>query len=186
MGLYVSTTGTNVVIPELGITITHPTTDRDMGAQFTLEDIQKAASLTANIVAGTLVWKKTAGGTVQTPANYDGDFLELETMNTGSGLLEERGVLFKNLIAAVLQPKSGSVAAVSFTGSPRKAQVTFVTARADANYSIMMSGTNARTWTWESKTASGFIINSNSATALTGPVDWVINSYGETNYGVTP
>ena len=186
MGLYVSTTGTNVVIPELGITITHPTTDRDIGAQFSLESIQKASSLTSFIIAGTLVWKKTAGGTVQTPANYDGDFLELETMNTGSGLLDERGTLFKNLIAAVLLPKSGSIAAGSFTGTPRKSQVTFATARADANYSIKISGTDARTWSWESKTASGFIINSNAAAALTGAVNWEICSYGETNYGVTP
>jgi hypothetical protein len=186
VGLYVSTTGTNVIIPELGITIVHPTTDRDLGAQFDVEDIQKAATLTSNIVAGTLVWKKTAGGTVQTPANYDGDFLELETMNTGSGLLDERGTLFKNLIAAVLLPKCGSVAAVSFTGSPRKATVTFATARANANYGIQICGTDVRSWSWESKTASGFVINSNANAALTGPVDWEISSYGETNYGVTP
>jgi len=186
VGLFVSTTGTNVIIPELGITIPHPTTDRDIGAQFTLEEIQGATSLTSFIVIGTLIWKKTAGGAAQTPANYDGDFLELEVMNTGSGILDERGTLFKNLIAAVLLPKCGSVAVASFTGTPRKAQVTFATARANANYGIRICGTDVRSWSFESKTASGFIINSNANAALTGPVDWEISSYGETNYGVTP
>lgn len=70
--------------------------------------------------------------------------------------------------------RSGKLSSGSFTGSPRKAGVDFVTDMPDANYSIMMSGTDARTWSWESASASGFTINSNDATALTGDVHWTV------------
>jgi hypothetical protein len=81
--LFLSTTGTNVVISELGITITHPTTDFEIDAQFTAEEIKLAPTLTSAINAGTLVWKKTAGGAAQTAANYDSDYLEATELNEG-------------------------------------------------------------------------------------------------------
>ena len=96
-GLFVSTTGTDVDIPELGIIIVHPTTDRDMGDQFNPEEIRGANSLTTAIVAGTLVWKKSAGGATETPSNYDKDYLDIEQENTGTGATADRAATFKDL-----------------------------------------------------------------------------------------
>jgi hypothetical protein len=79
-----------------------------------------------------------------------------------------------------LKTKAGSVTNTSFTGSPRKATVTFSTAFADTNYAITITGESARTWTIESKLAGSFIINSNSATAISGNTYWIATAYGET------
>jgi len=78
MGLFVSTTGLDVNIPELGITITHPTTDFEVDAQFIDEEIKQATTLTTNIRSGDLVWKKTSGGSAETPTDYDPDYVEIE------------------------------------------------------------------------------------------------------------
>lgn len=73
--------------------------------------------------------------------------------------------------------KSGVVLSTSFTGNPKKATVTFSSAFA-ADYSIKMAGRDARTWTYENKTSSGFTINANANTALTGEVSWEAAAIG--------
>jgi hypothetical protein len=78
-----------------------------------------------------------------------------------------------------LKTKSGSVSAASFTGTPRKATVTFTTPYPTTSYSIGITGVNNRTYTYESKTTTGFVINTNANTALTGDVDWQTIEYGE-------
>jgi len=67
---------------------------------------------------------------------------------------------------------SGSISAASFTGNPRKYTVSFTYPFANTNYRISVTGQDTRIWTFESKTASGFTISSNAATALTSTVDW--------------
>lgn len=172
MGLYVSTTGTDVGIPELGFTLTHPSIDYDLSAQFSAEDLQGASSLTAAILAGTLTWKKTSSGSTELAADYDPDYIESEILNTGTGAKADRVVTFKDL-AAYEPPKSGIVPNSSFTGTPRTAAVTFVTAFSDNNYTVVLSGADKRTWSSENKSASGFTINSNANQALTGSVYWM-------------
>lgn len=78
-----------------------------------------------------------------------------------------------------LNTKSGRIAAVTFTGNPKKATVTFVTPFPSANYSVTVTGSDARSWTIESKTASSFIINANANAALTGEVGWQAQLDGE-------
>lgn len=75
--------------------------------------------------------------------------------------------------------KAGSEASGSFSGVPRKATITFSTAFPDANYSVAIVGDDSRIWTIESKTASGFTINSNSAVALTANVDWTATPHND-------
>jgi len=71
------------------------------------------------------------------------------------------------------RPKAGSVAAGSFSLTPKKATVTFVTAYpAGTNYAVKITGSDGRSWTAESITVSGFTINANANLALTGPVFW--------------
>lgn len=180
MGLFVSTTGTNVVIPELGITISHPTTDRDISSQFDSEDIRNAGTLTSVIRAGTLVWRKTAGGAAQPATDYDADFVDVDSENTGPGLKADRVVTFKDLTAGSLASKAGVALISAFTGNPKKAVVVFASPMASASYSINISGTDTRIWAWESKLATGFTINTNANQALTANVDWDVVADGET------
>lgn len=79
-----------------------------------------------------------------------------------------------------LKGKSGAVTNTSFTGSPRKATVTFSSAFTDTSYGVVITGADLRSWTIESKTAGSFVINSNSSTALTGDTYWSATAYGET------
>lgn len=98
--LYISTTSSDVEIAELGYTITHPTTDFAIDEQFTSREIKNAESLTTAIRNGTLVWKKTSGGSTESPTDYDPDYVALQEENLGLGDLDDRDVLFKDLIAS--------------------------------------------------------------------------------------
>ena len=181
MGLYVSTTGTDVSIPELGFTLVHPATNYALSDQFSSEDIQRAVSLTAAIRAGTLTWKKTAGGSAQTSTDYDPDFVEVDEMNTGVGAKADRAVTFKDLTAGALAEKSGYKIPSDFTLNPKKATVVFGTAfPSGTTYSLSISGADLRFWTPESITLSGFVINSNANQALTGNVLFTATAHGET------
>jgi hypothetical protein len=235
--LFLTTTGSDVVVPELGIAIVHPTTDFQIDTQFSPDEIGGAASLTTAITSGVLIWRKVAAGAIQTPSNYDPDYVDIQSENTG-GLADDRTVTFKDLppgasfgspvtigtanvegvqtsvarsdhvhahgdqtvgtLHAVattsvngfmsaadktkldaLRTKSGVVAAVTFTGSPKKATVTFSAAFPSTAYSINITGADARSWTIESKLASSFVINANANQALTGEVSWQAQLNGE-------
>lgn len=76
--------------------------------------------------------------------------------------------------------KAGTVSAGSFTGTPRKAAVVFTTPFADDTYNISFAGMDGRSLTYESKLATGFIINTNASAALTGEVSWTAMTAGET------
>jgi len=78
-----------------------------------------------------------------------------------------------------LSTKAGSVAGASFAGNPKKATITFTTAYPNTNYSISITGAVARTFTYESKTTTGFVINTNANAAFTENVDWSTIAHGE-------
>lgn len=69
---------------------------------------------------------------------------------------------------------TGTAQAGEFSGNPKKASVTLSQAQPNGSYSVSICGLDARAWTVESRTASGFVINSNADTALTGSVTWSI------------
>jgi hypothetical protein len=75
--------------------------------------------------------------------------------------------------------KSGVITAGSFTGNPKKATITFGTAFASTNYSIVVLGGDSRSWTFESQATGSVIINSNANAALTLPVLWIAIDHGE-------
>lgn len=75
--------------------------------------------------------------------------------------------------------KSGVISAASFTGAPRKATITFGTAFLNANYSVMVLGGNARSWSFESKVAASVVINANANAALSQDVLWIALDHGE-------
>lgn len=78
--------------------------------------------------------------------------------------------------------KAGVVVGADFSGSPKIAAVTFATAFTDSTYVISICGTDGRTYTYdyETKTPTGFIINSNAAAVILGEVSWVAMASGET------
>lgn len=85
------------------------------------------------------------------------------TYNTSNGKLERKT---QNIV-------SGSVSAVSFVGDPKIYNVVFDVAFPSSNYSSVITGGDARSWTVENITASGFTINSNSNTSLSNTTFWI-------------
>jgi len=77
--------------------------------------------------------------------------------------------------------KSNVVANTGFGGTPLTSSIIFATAFPNTNYAIAVTGEDARVWNIASKTAAGFIIESNSSVALTGNTYWHATSYGEFN-----
>ncbi len=77
--------------------------------------------------------------------------------------------------------KSGKVNGSSFAGNPQIYNVIFSTNFPDTNYSITIVGTTARTWVVDNQTVSGFTINSNTKTSVSGFVFWTATSTGEYN-----
>lgn len=179
MGLYVSTTGTDVPIPELGFSIVHPATNYPLSEQFSSEEIQRAGSLTDAIRGGTLLtWKKTSGGSVELATDYDPDLLEADALNLGLGAKADRVVTYKDLSTYPLY-KSGRIAPEGFTGTPRVASVTFGTAMPDAAYDVTVTGTDGRSWAVTNIAVGGFTINTQANQPLTGPVYWHAIRTGE-------
>ena len=69
--------------------------------------------------------------------------------------------------------KSGIVSNSTWTGTPYNYQISFTSAFPNTNYSVTVTGGDARVWTVESVTVNGFIINSNSNTGLLYPTYWI-------------
>jgi hypothetical protein len=78
-----------------------------------------------------------------------------------------------------LKLKAGVVSSGTFTGSPKKATVTFTTAFPSTSYAISIAGTDARYFTYESLLAGSFVISANANQALTGNVHWQAIATGE-------
>ena len=84
---------------------------------------------------------------------------------------------------AAPSPKAGVVIPVLFSGAPgqpKKATVTFAVPYPDTDYSVHLTGMDSRIWSYESKTANGFVINSHSITTPTDEVSWRTSRNQET------
>lgn len=68
--------------------------------------------------------------------------------------------------------KSSGVTFSAFTGSPLKYTVVFPTFYANDNFTVAITSNDVRTWSVDNLTLSGFTINSNSNTAMTGRTMW--------------
>lgn len=76
--------------------------------------------------------------------------------------------------------KSGTIFSSSFGGSPLTASVIFSIAFT-SNYSLTFASTDARIFSYESKSLSGFTINSNTDILFSGSMDWQAIAFGEFN-----
>jgi hypothetical protein len=75
--------------------------------------------------------------------------------------------------------KSGTVRGTEFSGNPKTYKVIFTNAYSNDEYSINITGEDSRNYTYQNKTSSSFVINTNSNTSFTNQVDWVTIKYGE-------
>lgn len=78
-----------------------------------------------------------------------------------------------------LVTKSGLALAGDFTGSPKKATVTFANPFPTNNYTVNITGTDVRAWSIESKTQSSFVINANASSPIISVVGWQAQLDGE-------
>lgn len=79
MALRVSTTGSDVPLLDLGITITHPTSNRDLALEFTSVELRDSEDLTSAIQAGDL--SADDGDYFISAEDYDPDELLLQQLN---------------------------------------------------------------------------------------------------------
>ena len=103
-----------------------------------------------------------------TGATYSANTLTLTSVNNTT-----------DSVTIGLKQKAGTVTGASFAGNPKTYTVVFTNPYPDTNYSISITGGVNRTFTFESKTVNGFIINSNANLAFTENVDWMTIAYGE-------
>jgi len=95
MSLRVSTTGSDVVLNDLGITVTHPTNNRDLSLEFTSVELRDSAELTAAIQSGDL---EVDDGTFGIASDdYDPDELILQEL----GILGDTKYISNDELAAV-------------------------------------------------------------------------------------
>jgi hypothetical protein len=73
--------------------------------------------------------------------------------------------------------KSGTVAGGSFAGNPKIYTATFGTAFPDTNYAVAVTGGDDRSYTFQTKLAGSFVINTNANLAITGDVDWMATAH---------
>ena len=91
------------------------------------------------------------------------------------------GSNLSNLSNVGLKTKSGIENASGFTGNPKIKVITFTTPFSNNNYSVVITGEDNRNWTVQSKSSTGFTINSNSNPLFTGNAFWQAIEVGESN-----
>ncbi len=137
---------------------------------FTIKRNQGQADLTALI--NTMTGLTINGNLTVTGATTSGS---LSATSISSTTLTVSGVTFNKL----LLEKVGSVDGGSFSGNPKKFNVVFGTNFSNTNYGIFLTGTIDRVYTYESQTVSGFTINTNANSTISGNVYWMAKQIGE-------
>ena len=77
--------------------------------------------------------------------------------------------------------KSGQIPSQSFGGTPLIYNVVFTSSYSNANYSVGITGGDARIWTIEQISASNFTICTNSSVLLSQNVSWISTMIGESS-----
>lgn len=75
--------------------------------------------------------------------------------------------------------KSGTVPGATFAGNPKIFTATFGTAFPDTNYAVTITAEDNRTFTFQTKLAGSFVMNSNANLALVGDVDWTATAHND-------
>jgi hypothetical protein len=143
------------------ITVTLPTALGFSGKNYVLKNRG-----TGVVTVGTTSSQTIDGSSSKILNNND----SIEIVSDGSNWIIAAGT---GTVTSSTTAKSGIVSNTTWTGSPLNYQVTFTSAFPSTNYSVTVTGGDARSWTVESVTVNGFIINSNSNTGLLYPTYWI-------------
>jgi len=146
-------------------------------------------SITGDTMTGTL-FAPTISATTISATTYFGDgsnltgipdvYVTAATFTSGVlTLTRNDDVDVTANIPAALKMKSGTAIGTGFTGNPKIEVITFITPFVDNDYSVTITGEDSRSWTVDSKTASGFTINANANPAFVGEVYWQAIKTGE-------
>jgi hypothetical protein len=170
-----------VTFPEVAVTGIYTVTANDYLIDCTSNTFTVTLPTAVGIDGKIYVVKNSGSGTITVDPNgsqtIDGALTK--TLSPGDVLqITSDGVNWKitggigtNVISN--SAKSGSVSAGSFTGVTKTSDVTFTSAFPSSNYSVTVTGGDARSWTVENLTANGFTINTNSNTSLNYTTYWV-------------
>jgi hypothetical protein len=143
------------------ITVTLPTAVGVNGKNYVIKNRGTGVVTVATTSSQTI-----DGANSKSLNNNDG----IEIISDGSNWIIAAGT---GTVTSSTTAKSGIVSNTTWTGSPLNYQVTFTSAFPSTNYSVTVTGGDARSWTVESVTVNGFIINSNSNTGLLYPTYWI-------------
>lgn len=143
------------------VTITLPTSVGINGKNYIVKN-----SGTGVVTVSTTSGQTIDGSSSKTLNNND----SIEVVSDGTNWNVVGGV---GSVISSTTTKSGVVSNTTFTGSPLNYQVLFTSSFPNTNYSVNVTGGDARIWTVESVSVNGFIINSNSNTGLLYPTYWV-------------
>jgi hypothetical protein len=170
-----------ITFPLTGITTTYTVRDDDYLIDITGNTITVTLPPAVGISGKNYVIKNRGTGvvTVSTTSSQtiDGSSSKIlnnndsiEIVSDGSNWIIAAGT---GTVTSSTTSKSGIVSNTTWTGSPLNYQVTFTSAFPSTNYSVTVTGGDARVWTIESRGTTGFIINSNSNTGLLYPTYWI-------------
>lgn len=143
------------------VTITLPSSDGINGKNYVVKN-----SGTGVVTVSTTSGQTIDGSSSKTLNNND----SIEVVSDGVNWNVVGGV---GSVISSTTTKSGVVSNTTFTGTPLNYQVLFTSSFPNTNYSVNVTGGDARIWTVESVSVNGFIINSNSNTGLLYPTYWV-------------
>jgi hypothetical protein len=143
------------------ITVTLPTAVGFSGKNYVIKNRG-----TGVVTVGTTSSQTIDGSSSKILNNND----SIEIVSDGSNWIIAAGT---GTVTSSTTAKSGIVSNTTWTGSPLNYQVTFTSAFPSTNYSVTVTGGDARVWTIESRGTTGFIINSNSNTGLLYPTYWI-------------
>jgi hypothetical protein len=170
-----------VTFPEVAVTGTYTVSANDYLIDCTSNTFTVSLPTAVGIDGKIYIVKNSGSGTITVDPNGSqtidgaltktlspGDVLQITSDGTNWKIT---GGIGTNVISN--SAKSGSVNAGSFTGVTKTSAVTFTSAFPSSNYSVTVTGGDARAWTVESLTANGFTINTNSNTSLNYTTYWV-------------
>jgi hypothetical protein len=170
-----------ITFPATGITTTYTVGVNDYLIDVTGNTITVTLPTAVGINGKNYVIKNSGSGIVtvattsgQTIDNTSSKSLKnndsIEVISDGSNWVVVAGT---GTVISSTTTKSGIVSNSILTGTPLNYQVVFTSAFPNTNYSVTVTGGDARVWTVESVTVNGFIINSNSNTGLLYPTYWI-------------
>ena len=170
-----------ITFPLTGITVTYLVKEEDYLIDVTGNTVTVTLPTAVGVNGQNYVIKNRGTGvvTVATTSSQTIDGANTKSLNNndsievisdGSNWIIAAGT---GTVTSSTTAKSGIVSNTTWTGSPLNYQVVFTSAFPNTNYSVTVTGGDARVWTVESVTVNGFIINSNSNTGLLYPTYWI-------------